>query len=311
MHQRPVRCDLLAGRDKRVYLSFPFNVDEIIRRRTVDVEWFAAHPCIAEVYCAPFFMNIEYNDMNGPSDAHPDVSVLRSLHDNGIRVCVTFNDIFHNYPDRTFDEILKYADIIDALVVPDISWRSALGDQFEYRNTVVHIPTFDDVKAGLYDDYNVIYIHDDIIHNHDKWLAIKGDRKFGCVSNFQECVGYCTHKKQHYYMISNGVYSFDADGARGCPAQQCGPLIDLVRCAIPPDYTEYMYYSDVIDIFKLQGRTQSTLFRNAMHVADVIESRASHPSVHHIKVRNCGGDCNRCGWCRRYYEDSIRILDIR
>ena len=298
-----MRCNMLAGCYQRMYVSFPFNVNEILRKRTVDIMWFKRHKdIIGEVYCAPFFMNISYNDMNGPKDTSKKIELLYNIRELGLGVCITFNDVFHQYQDDVFEEIYRYRDLITALVVPDESWIGILGPKISYRNTVVHNPTFDDVKDGLWDDYDIVYIHDEIIHNHDKWKAIKGSRKFGCVVNFPECVSYCNHKKEHYKAISEGRYMFDVDGAKGCPAQTLGDVLSYVRCAVPQDYIEYMYYSDVIDVFKLQGRTQDTIFKQAVDVVETLaDKRTSNmPVLWKYKVRNCGGDCLTCRWCWRF-----------
>lgn len=286
-----------------MYVSFPFNVNEILRKGTVDLKWFKRHKgIIGEVYCAPFFMNLQYNDMNGPADVSKRTDLLYSIRELGLGICITFNDVFHQYQDDVFEEIYRHKDLITSLVIPNESWIGVLGPDVSYRNTVVRTPSFTDVKQGLYDQYDVIYVHDDIIHNHDKWKSIKGARKFGCVVNFPECVGYCSHKKEHYKAISEGNYTFDAEGARGCPAQGLGSVLPYARCAIPQDYNEYLYYSDVIDIFKLQGRTQSTIFKQSVDIVEMLTSKQtlSAPVLWKYKVRNCGGDCLTCKWCWRF-----------
>lgn len=286
-----------------MYVSFPFNVNEILRKGTVNLGWFKLHrDVVREVYCAPFFADINYRDMNGPPDKLLDTKLLYQLREIGIGVCLTLNDVFHPYPEDTVKELAKHRDLITALVVPDAAWVGALGFDISYRNTVINLPTLEEAASGLYDCYDIIYVHDEIIHNHDKWLAIKGRRKFGCVVNFQECVGYCSHKREHYKLISEGRYKLDAEGAKGCPAQGLGDLLPRMRCSIPEDYREYEYYSDVIDVFKLQGRAQDTIFKNAMGVVEMLSKHqiSAAPALWRYKVRNCGGNCPECQWCRRF-----------
>ena len=290
-------------------VSFPFNVNEILRKRTVDIMWFKRHKdIIGEVYCAPFFMNISYNDMNGPKDTSKKIELLYNIRELGLGVCITFNDVFHQYQDDVFEEIYRYRDLITALVVPDESWIGILGPKISYRNTVVHNPTFDDVRDGLWDDYDIVYVHDEIIHNHDKWKAIKGSRKFGCIVNLGYCYTKCPVKKEHYQFVNNKISE-----TKFCPylKDEFKPVNILQRAIIPLVRSEYEYYLDVIDEYKFCGRDTTNSFYMALDIIEALLNNTELPlepvytkikdlDRWKVHVRNCGGDCFAgCRYCER------------
>lgn len=296
----------------KIQVSFPLNVNEIFNKKTVDLNWFNENKnVIQEIYVAPFFITKNYKDMNGENDTTDIKKILDFLYkikELKIKICVIFNNVFSQYNNLNLQ---NYCDLIDWLVVPNHDWLKLKKYGFKIKNTVINLPTFEQIKNGDYDDYDLIYIHDDIIHNHDKWKNIKGNRKFGCVSNFNECVSFCKLKKKHYKSISVGNYIFDKEGSTLCPVQRMSNFERLLkRCAIPDDLHEYEYYSDVIDLFKLQGRTQDDIFYNAVQIVELLNNKIKNTkNVLKLKrfdylqwknkTRNCGGNCLNCDFCNK------------
>ena len=285
-------------------VSFPFNNNEIINKHTVNVDFFKD---VYEVYTVPFFMDIQYDDMNGEPEKYSRdaFKFLEQIHANGTKICVVFNNIFQEYDLVQIEKELKrFRHLIDWIDVPNDDFLQF--NNFKIKNTVINVPSIDDIQN--YSGYDLIYFHDDIIHNHDKFKAVK-NKPFGCVVNFNECVSYCKLKKQHYKAIANHDFNFDL---KYCPAFKMDFLeLLLKRCAIPEDVTEYKYYSDVIDVFKLQGRKDRVIFENAVQIVNMLKNGTiplhnqyirNHLSKldyikYKLKTRNCTGNCKQCKFC--------------
>lgn len=282
--------------------SFPFNIDEIINHKTIGLNWFNQYKgLIQEVYTTPFWI-VSYNDMNGPVPNYNKKDALNfliNLRKIGIEICVIFNNIFITYPEEVKN--IQDWDFINTLTVPNKEWL-VYKDTFKIKNTVVNTPSLSDVSSGLYDDYNIIQIHDDIIHNHDTWKEIKGKRLFSVVSNFSECFTFCKLKRIHYNKINQKDYYWSDTH---CPAMKMSDLERKLKvCAIPYDYYEYNYYTDVIDLFKLQGRTQKSIFKDCIKLIELIDNKQTLSFISKfdylkwkVRIRNCGGNCVTCKYC--------------
>lgn len=300
--------------------AFPINLKEIFINRRIGLGWFEEHAeVIHEVYVDPAFMGIHTKDMNGPNtNVDPDevIQFLLDIKSIGIKVCVVINDIFSN-TDELYNQFKglypSYAHVVDMLVVPNSGWLRLKDDYPDLiiKNTVINLPTFEQVRDGEYDAYDIIYIHNDIIHNHDKWLDIKGNRRFGTVVNFGECLSICPLKQHHYERVQNGT---DFPWVKfNCPTKTFGIVErQMKRCSIPGYLVEFEYYSDVIDVFKLQGRNNTLTFPTAIDIVESVYNNSKKtfggyevmdfvsPITRHKwrkHVRNCGGNCVNCNWC--------------
>lgn len=302
--------------------SFPINHVEIFKNNAIDIEWFRIHAdVINEVYIDPGFLEIDTKDMNGANVTtapHIVKQFLREVKELGIKVCVIFNDIFEQDPSllpRTIEAIRNNRDLVDIVVVPDRKWLVLKDEGLEVKNTVINLPTYEQVRDGEFDDYDCIYIHDEIIHNHDLYTAIKGDRRFGTVVNYGDCATNCALKEKHYLLVKMGKY----DANLFCKTVKWGPEeLLLKRNSIPTLYSEFEHYLDVIDIYKLQGRNTTGTFKTAVEIVEGIVNKQEVFSEYQMlkqklnpitfikwkhEVRNCGGDCDNCNYCNTILEE--------
>lgn len=306
--------------DKR--FSFPINHTEIFKNNAIDTEWFKRHASVInEVYIDPGFLGLDTKDMNG-ANMHNDASVVKdflaTLKTYGIKVCVIFNDVFEKDETllpRATEAIKANRNLVDIVVVPDRSWLALKELGLEVKNTVINLPTYEQLKAGEFDDYDCIYIHDEIIHNHDLYKEIKGNRRFGTVVNYGDCATNCRLKDKHYYLVKIGKY----DANLFCKTVNWGPVeLLLKRNSIPTFRSEFDHYLDVIDIYKLQGRNTTGTFRTAVEIVEGIANNDEIFSEYHLlkeklnpitlikwknEVRNCGGDCDNCNYCDTILEE--------
>lgn len=302
--------------------SFPINVHEIITNKRIDIEWFKKHASVInEVYVSPDFLGLSTKDMNGANIIAKQDDLLELLMDIkacDIKICVIFNDVFEDEDSnmltlQLFGNKLKYyQDLIDIVVVPNKSWLSLRDDypHLEIKNTVINLPTFEEIERGDYDDYDCIYIHDEIIHNHDLYKSIKGNRRFGTVVNYSDCSTNCQLKLEHYRLVKKEKY----DANLFCKTVKYSPVeLLLKRNSIPGWLSEFEYYADVIDIYKLQGRNTTGTFESAIEIVEKVHAKYYEalseyellerevPKLSLIKwkreVRNCGGDCDNCSYC--------------
>lgn len=303
--------------------SFPINHTEIFANKRISTEWFARHASVInEVYIDPSFLSIDTKDMNGKNHIVDTGAVnvfLHELKNYGIKVCVIFNDVFADSTPllNQFKRSLDENPIVDIAVVPNKSWLTLkhTHPHVEIKNTVINLPTYQQVRDGEYDDYDVIYIHDEIIHNHDLYKDIKGTRKFGTVVNYSDCSTHCKLKREHYKLVK--IEKYDAN--KFCKTVKYSPVeLLLKRNSIPGFLSEFEYYADVIDIYKLQGRNTTGTFRTAVEIVESVHSKYpdAFPEYQLLKktlnpislikwkhkVRNCGGDCDQCLYCSNILE---------
>ena len=304
--------------DFKKRFSFPINFDEIFVKKSIDLSWFERHAeVINEVYLEPSFTGINMKDMNGQNYAYDSATVIKFLEEiksYGIKVCVIFNDVFDN-STRLLEEfkqaLVNCHTLVDIVVVPDKSWLVLREDypHLQFKNTVINLPTYEQVRDGMYDDYDCIYIHDEIIHNHDLYKAIKGSRKFGTVVNYSDCSTHCKFKREHYALVRKGKYDYNSF----CKTKDYGPIeLLLKRNSIPTMRSEFDHYLDVIDIYKLQGRNTTGTFRTAVEIVEGIvneqEVFSEYTKLKEVlspisiikwkhNIRNCGGDCDNCSYC--------------
>lgn len=302
--------------------SFPFNILEIIQNPIRDWEsWFSTHRFyIKEIYITPYFLDNPYNDMNGfairlsKTDKTKITNFLIFLKEINIGSCLVFNNVFNTTFELFKREIIENISLFDSIVIPDEEWIKAIrkiSKDIVIKNTVIKLPTLNQIKSGNFDKYDIIYIHDEIIHNHNKFLEIKGPRKFGVVVNFDDCSTNCKFKYNHYSLLAKD----NLEGNVFCKTKQYTPIeLLLKRNNIPGILSEYIYYSDVIDIYKLQGRNSTSnfytsveLLENLLLEKDILTKEYQYLKKNltamgliawRIMVRNCGGDCDEsCNKC--------------
>lgn len=305
--------------------SFPINFDEIFVKQTIDLNWFKSHASVInEVYLEPSFTGIGMKDMNGQNysyDSNSIIEFLTHIKTYGIKVCVIFNDVFDN-SSRLLEEfktaLVEFHTLIDIVVVPDKSWLVLRNDypHLQFKNTVINLPTYEQVRDGMFDEYDCIYIHDEIIHNHDLYKEIKGNRKFGTVVNYSDCSTHCKFKREHYALVRKGKYDYNLF----CKTKDYGPIeLLLKRNSIPTIRSEFDHYLDVIDIYKLQGRNTTGTFKTAVEIVEgIVNNEEVFSEYKKLKdvlspisiikwknnIRNCGGDCDSCDYCDNILKDA-------
>ena len=297
-------------------ISFPFNYHVI--STWADLSFFKRNAnLLSEVYTPPIFM--EYQDaLTDFPDTKPDpikaLSILKSIKALEIPINVVLNNQNFKYDAA---QLLDYKDLISTVTIYNREYLW-LKKYFRVKNSVINLPTYAEVSRGEYDDFDVIQVHGDIIHNHDAWLKIKGTRTFGCISNFNICVPYCTLKAKHYKAASKVEH---LDESLFCPAEKLSDDLRLMqRDSIPS--TEYRYYADVIDLFKLEGRASDDVFLEACDIVQALNGHGVVQSEVYLKdrlgkryeaylkrVRNCGGNCPQCGYCQALLRASDNALD--
>lgn len=311
-----------SGMDFKNRFSFPINHNEIFKNQTIDIDWFAKHSdVINEVYIDPSFLEIETKDMNGANvttDAIVVKNFLKEIKQLDIKVCVIFNDVFEKDDtllNRVHTALAENKEYVDIVVVPDKEWLTLKELGLEIKNTVINLPTYEQVRDGEFDEYDCIYIHDEIIHNHDLYKEIKGNRRFGTVVNYGDCATNCQLKDKHYYLIKIGKY----DANLFCKTVKWGPVeLLLKRNSIPTFRSEFDHYLDVIDIYKLQGRNTTGTFKTAVEIVEGIVANDETFSEYKLlkeklnpitlikwknEIRNCGGDCDNCNYCDKILEE--------
>jgi len=254
--------------------SFPINVAQI-KSGAVDIDWFVKYQnLINEVYVPAIMFKLGYDAHNSEVIPSEDIKnimfFLKQISEKtDIKLCIIFNDIFitEKEEDLKIEELKNYLNNehylkIDIIVVPSEKWLIFKSYNIIVKNTVLLQPSFTEIKSGLFDEYDMVYIHDEVVHNLERFKKIKEDRKFGCVVNFSDCRSDCPFKNQHY----KDFRTYSGDAAQEnidsyCPANKDLHVINILKGnAIPRFYSSYLKYVDVLDIFKLQGRWELEAF---------------------------------------------------
>jgi len=300
--------------------SFPLNSEEIQKDISYYKIWFYKHKhLIKEMYFTLNDFGHKYmTDMNGDEIVYDYRDFLKYIKSIGIKTTLTINNIFEiNKIDNNILSIIQEnKELIDIIIAPNEKWVSLLKNikKFYIKNTVVHIPdeTFIQKYHNIYDE---IYIHDEIMHNHDKFLELKRKYqiKLGTVVNFIDCATYCVNKQKHYELVHKKQY----DSNLFCPTKQFKSIEELLlkRNSIPGFYYSYKQYLDVIDTYKLQGRVNSVgqEYNKIMKLIENINKKSkillpeykilysSFKSDNVFEwqktVLNCGGICPECDFC--------------
>ena len=286
--------------------NFPFNTQAINLR---ELQWFKQYKdYIHSIYISPYFIYPDFIDISsGYSNTtefkktqSTNIKYLEYLKEQGILINIIFNNPYIKYNlDYIYTKLSMYEYLIDIVTIPRLTqeWIS-LKSKFILKNSCTLLPTFNQVQSGIYDCLDIIQLHDNIIHNHDKWKSIKGNRKFSCLVNIG-CTSDCTIKQIHYYEIFKG-YSEE----QFCPIAHIPfELNYLRRAAIPEFKSEYVYYLDVIDEYKLAGRGSVKDYQKCKYIIEQIEQDNFCTITTGItkqwmeRVRNCGGKCSMCTYC--------------
>ena len=314
--------------------SFPIHFQEVFKDRVNFLFFLKKHQSIInEIYFPPYMFSLDYDAHNGKhlvfseneiKEIHNFLNLVKKMTD--IKFCVIFNDKFTTEEEEDkkineLDEFLKDPKIpIDIIVVTSKKWLKFKKNNITVKNSVVLLPTFDEISQGVYNDYDMVYIHDDIIHNQQKYKKLKEETnlKLGVVVNFDWCRSNCPHKNQHYHDFK---YLKELSQPRidsYCPSIVGGNKDEnfLKDNRIPMFYSAYKKYLDTIDIFKLQGRRDKDAFHNAMMIVknifaeqEILDPTFYMPSKIKIKkykniwinkILNCGGDCNTCNFCDNF-----------
>lgn len=296
--------------------SFPLNINSILVEKVIDLSFFQKYTSlIKEVYIHPSIFSIPIRDMNGKNievSKYLGIEIIQflySLEKLNIGVCLVINDIFNLEMDNTINDcisLIQEYSFFTSAVLPNKKYISLFRNavpNIELKNTVLLIPTYEEILNGDYDDFDVIYLHDEIIHNHDKFLEIKGLKKFGTVVNFHNCNTGCTVKQLHY---KHNCWDIE-NTFKYCCTHDYSPLEKVLKNnSIPMDTKEFLYYSDVLDIYKLQGRQDDFQFLKSVRIIEGIfnNSLTDKTLISRIgnmnflkwklQTRNCGGNCIEC-----------------
>lgn len=305
--------------------SFPINFNVMQEDVVYWKQWFKTHSeYINEVYLTPAHMGMRFEDMNGrfeDVDSGLINDLIESISESGINICIVLNNIFE-ITDSDIGEFEAILDtnkfIVDYVVVPSKSWIKPMKNRgLIVKNTVLNLPTHDNFNE--YKDYDVIYIHDEIIHNHNIYMEKKKGHKLGTVVNFSDCSTFCKHKRSHYKLLSKNLYE---ENSSFCITKKyTNTELLLKRNNIPGYISEYNYYSDIIDVYKLQGRSNTGTFKTAKSIIENIYNGSSFLTEEYKNLtnkilpktldawmkykRNCGGDCVNCDFCDNIIKESL------
>ena len=307
--------------------SFPFNTIEILKLYKEDCElaWFKHHAeIINEVYIDPIIFGFYHNDMNGSSVDYTELkdvvlTILKKLKSYDIKISVILNNVFEDdITTEDVERLIENKHIIDNLVLPSDRHVTELKKHFYVKNTVILDPKIDEIYAGQYSEFDMIYVHDSVVQNLEKFKELKRNipNDIGTVVNFEMCYASCPHKRKHYKFISRKQET-DVDFCKPTTMPVLERLLKISN--IPPLYSEYLKFVDVLDIFKLQGRNgQTQNWEFAINLIEMIFDKEKSikfntrrfPRYHRLNIiplttirgwltvkSNCGGDCEDCDYC--------------
>lgn len=292
--------DILSKR-----FNFPFYEPTILGNIDGSLRWFEEHKhLIGSVYTTPSHLDVPFHSIASlvkPYTINNDDKryVLSTLRQMGIGINIIINNVWDVVPTKYLETIAENSDIV---TVPNHDYKNIIKNHgCRVKNTAINMARYDNVVNGEYDDYDVIMIHDFIAHNHDKWLKIKKNRVFSTIVNIM-CTVDCCIKDHHYKLLNDGISE-----RYFCPIAKTTNKFNVLRASsLPLCESEYEYYSDVIDEYKLAGRASHEDFRKAQNIVEYVDSGfpplPEYQDVtwmHH--VRNCGGQCSRCNWCTMHY----------
>jgi len=311
--------------------SFPIHFQEVFKDKVDFLFFLKQHQSIInEIYFPPYMFKLDYDAHNGKhltfteneiNEINKFLKLVKKTTD--IKFCLIFNDNFlseeeENQKINEFEKYLENPTIpIDIIVATSKKWLKFKNNNIVVKNSVVLLPTFNDISQGLYNDFDMIYVHDDIIHNQQKYKKLKEiiKKPLGVVVNFDWCRSNCPFKHQHYqdfkYLKELSQERIDSY----CPSIISGNKDEnfLKDNRIPMFYSAYKKYIDTIDIFKLQGRRDKDAFHNAVQIIknifiknEVLDPYFYTPEKIRIKkykniwinkILNCGGECTSCDFC--------------
>lgn len=291
--------------------SAPFNVRSWQQDPSRELIWFARYRnYISSVYSPINILGYKMRDC-GDVTSKPHYTddlkgKLRLLRNLGVNINIVINNIWDHYDLKKIDSILlKNRDLIDIVTIPDKRF-AYLKQWFKVKNTAINMVNLDTIDQWR--DMDIVQIHDFIPHNHDEWLAIKGESKISCCVNLG-CTCVCPTKSIHYHELHCGNDLNDF-----CPIYLLPyALNQLRRTGIPLLRSEYLYYLDVIDEYKFAGRTDYEMYQQTKRIIERIDGGEEDlgfdipiygklRDAWRVKVRNCGGDCMNCLWCNKVYE---------
>ena len=303
-----------------VKFSFPINILSIFKYKSLPKDFFSKyHNCISSAFIPPHpLFGFNYHDPAGGNNLKNEYNnffyklsikeyfnLITDLKNNDIEVNLLLNDIYSQLNKDRINRILyTYNDYWDQVTIPNKEYLYLKEFGFKLKNTVINIPTYKTVNNGSFDCYDIIQLHGDIIHNHDKWKSIKGNRKFSCLTSLGYCRNDCPKVRLHYKKISKGI---DVDSF--CPYYNETRISHMLKGLFcPPFKSEYDYYSDVIDEFKLCGRDWDVSFRQSIDIVRSYYDGTPMPESNYyygidelkdwlIQVRNCTGVCKNCHYC--------------
>lgn len=314
--------------------AFPFNYDEIIQ---MDYQkWFKDHSeIINEVYFDGNMLFDEklFQDMNGKNSVKSDgfLETLLAVKANDIKISAIFNDIFsiETYQEKLlelFDDKFSFVDILVVPLYTNKEILKKLKSKFFIKNTVIDDPNIEDIEKGIYDDFDMIYVHDAVVQNLALYEKLKSKKplKIGTITNFEMCYADCPHKRKHYRYIkqkANVEVQF-------CKPTRMSVLERTLKISnITPLYSQYEKFLDVLDCFKLQGRNESTEnFDFAKNIIEMIQLQEKSILVdvgrfpdyeffnripirvqrNYLKTKlNCTGKCDSCSFCDDIIEDNF------
>lgn len=234
---------------------------------------------VQEVYFIPFEST---KDINGKKQIYTakDKAVLSIIKQSGIELNLVLNTT--EKPDISLVRSYKQMGVT-WITLFDLSYAPYLNDIFKIKNSVRNNPSFNDIKTGKYDFLDMIYVHDGIILHPQQWRTIHKNRLFGTVVNFVTCVEHCQYVKQHYsYIEKTGNKNFPI-----CPYNRRNAFFKKHNLAIKQSFTAYNNLSDVIDLYKLQGRQNIYEFLDDLKIIEGIHNHEKlFKTMYNFKLLN-------------------------
>ena len=316
--------------------SFPIRT-EFIEDGVYTIQWFKKYQeLISEIYLPAVMLNSFNFDAHAANKINYTYKIEKFLQnitdETDIKICLVLNDIFISEQDekKLYNELVVYLQNttlnIISIVCPSRYFLKLkiLFPKILLKNTVLLEPTYNQVINNEYNDWDYIYFHDDIIHNLEKFLLIKNNKKFGCVVNLSNCRSSCQFKRDHYFEFKNYNNNSHQKISSFCPALESETEFErkLKDNAIPHTYSSYKKYLNVLDIYKLQGRRDENSSYECMKIIENVFYKRENlldNSIFNImlktdflmwenKIKNCSGYCNTCEFCDELvqkYKDRI------
>ena len=269
--------------------------------------------------------------------------------ETGIPLSATFNNTKIHPGKENYNKFVKnfrplYDHGIKTVTIPFTTWmRFGLKKEFPdlfVKNTIINRVTEAAEVAKLYDEgFDYINLDRNLIRNNDRLKEIK-KAKIIMQDRLQKklylsmlvnemCESYCMVQDEHYVHNFNrdektpSYFDSDMRETASCIIKnENSPSYILKAASIPAYYSQFEYFSDFIDVFKLHGRENKNVFLNSLDLVERFNKRKplSDPyrlilnnldekskKVYFKTITNCKFDCWKCNLCDSLHE-KVKLL---